>query len=318
MTVILAPYDSNWPLFFNREAIVIKQALGNNCLDLFHVGSTAIPFMPAKPIIDIIAVVVHIEPTVLSLRTSGYDYKGELNIPFRAYFSKKGGDCKSHLAVYPEGHPEIDLNIKFRDYLCTHMWAHTEYEALKKHLIAQSSSHEKNSSGFTGYTLGKDAFIQKILKESGFNALCMRFCTHVREWEAARHFRQHYFFDTVPIQDPYTWTFNHQDHIHFVLYRGTEIIGYAHIQLWSELRAALRIIVILENYRGHKIGQHFLKHCEQWLGQHGYHILHVESSTQSKVFYENNGYRPMAFNDPEGHATDPRDHPLGKTLSSST
>jgi hypothetical protein len=47
-------------------------------------------------------------------------------------------------------------------------------------------------------------------------------------------FDKNIFFDKVPTADPYTWTFDHPDHIHFVLYQGSEIIGYAHLQLWPE------------------------------------------------------------------------------------
>ncbi len=78
-----------------------------------------------------------------------------------------------------------------------------------------------------------------------------------REWDKVRHFRQFYFFDKAGLSDPYTWTFEHNAHVHFVLFQGSEITGYAHLQLWSHNRAALRIIVIDELKRNHQYGTVF-------------------------------------------------------------
>ena len=68
-----------------------------------------------------------------------------------------------------------------------------------------------------------------LLNESGVSRLRFLKCTHEAQWNAAKKFRQTYFFDRVPISDHYTWTFNNPGHIHFVLNKGDEIIGYAHI-----------------------------------------------------------------------------------------
>ena len=134
------------------------------------------------------------------------------------------------------------------------------------------------------------------------------------EWKAARHFRQKYFFDRVPIDDPYTWTFKNLQHVHFVLYRGTRIIGYAHIQLWPENRAAMRIIVIDEPYRNKGAGSEFLKLCERWLSHQKMKKLLVQSSPAAYKFYCNNGYIKMPFNDPDGYEGDPQDIEVGKIL----
>ena len=140
------------------------------------------------------------------------------------------------------------------------------------------------------------------------------FCTHEAEWDAAKHFRQKYFFDKVHMQDPYTWTFNHSDHSHLVMYQGSKIIGYAHIQLWPEHRAALRIILIEESIRGQGLGQKFLMFIEKWLKSKSYKSIHTESSPNALPFYKKLGYIEMPFNDPESHESDPQDTPLGKVL----
>ena len=130
-------------------------------------------------------------------------------------------------------------------------------QALKENLLKDSASFEKKNSVFTGYNLGKDAFIRKVLKAANFNRIRMMRCTHYAEWEMAKKLREKYFFGPLGITDPYTWTFDHKDHVHLILYQGVEMIGYAHIQLWPDNRAALRIFVIDEPYRHHGFGRNF-------------------------------------------------------------
>lgn len=140
-------------------------------------------------------------------------------------------------------------------------------------------------------------------------------CTQEPEWAAARLYRQKYFFDKLAIMDPYTWTFNHPEHVHFILYYGTSVCGYAHIQLWPQARAALRIIVIDEPYRKQGLGIKFLGFCEQWLADKGYRTLHIEASPESLNFYIKQGYEPMDCMDPDGYENDPHDISIGKYLS---
>lgn len=154
----------------------------------------------------------------------------------------------------------------------------------------------------------------KDIEKVDFNRLKFLKCSDHTEWDAAKHFRQKYFFDNVPISDPYTWTFNHKDHEHFVLYQGTEIIGYAHIQLWPENRAALRIIVIDETKRHLGFGGEFLRLLEKWLKSRDYKIIQTESSPAALQFYKKHGYTNMPFNDPDEHESHPQDIPLGKIL----
>jgi GNAT superfamily N-acetyltransferase len=155
---------------------------------------------------------------------------------------------------------------------------------------------------------------EKTLKEAGFNRLRFLKCSDHTEWDTAKHFRQKYFFDNVPISDPYTWTFNHQDHVHFVLYQGANIVGYAHILLWPENRAALRIIVIDETKRNLGFGGKFLTLIEKWLKSQNYKSIHIESSPAAFQFYKKHEYINMPFNDPEEHESHPQDIPLGKIL----
>lgn len=310
----VVPYNPEWPQMFEEEAARIKQALGDACVAVHHVGSTAVRGLCAKPKIDIIAVVKEGGLSIPLLKKIGYEYRGEFNIPFHLGFSKRSPLSNINLHVYEEGNPEVALNLLFRDYLRTHPKALEEYAALKLELVKQEFEPKTNNEKVSQFNLGKDAFIKKTLNQAGFEGLGMRFCAHHDEWKAARHFRNKYFFDRVPIADPYTWTFEHKDHVHFVFYQGTTIIGYAHIQLWPEQRAALRIIVIDELQRNQGFGGRFLTLCERWLKEKEYKILLTQSSPEAHTFYRKQGYSEMPFNDPDGYESDPQDIEMGKIL----
>lgn len=310
----VTPYNPLWPEQFEAEALQIKKTLADFCVAVHHVGSTSVPGLPAKPKIDILAVVVgHPSETIKKLEEIGFVYRGEYNIPLHYGFSKRGA-VEVNLHVYQEGHPEIELNLTFRDYLRSHPQTRDAYGALKLKLLQDEASFEKKNSIFTGYNLGKDAFIRNVLKLAGFKSLRFVKCTHYAEWDFAKKMRQKYFFDKVPVSDPYEWTFNHPSHVHFVLCKGMDLIGYAHIQLWPKSRAALRIIVIDEAERNHGFGKQFLTWIQTWLKWQGYLSLHTESPPQAVRFYKQMGYNVMPFDDPDKHKGDPRDTPMGRLL----
>ena len=312
--VEVVPYDLNWPNIFEAEAALIKKALADNCIAIHHVGSTSVPGLAAKPKIDIIAVVQNLFFDKSQLEAVGYKYRGGFNIPLRKCFTIRNAERNINLHVFEENDPEIELNILFRDHLRGNPSARDEYALLKCKLIAEDLNHEKNDSIYRGYTLGKHDFIQNILKKSGFNKYRFVLCTHHSEWAAAKHFRNTYFFGPHGIEDPYTWTFKHEKHAHLVLYQGTEIIGYAHIQFWPDQRAAIRIIAIDENKRNQDSGSKFLALIEKWLKSFGVKSIHAESRQSSLRFYLKNGYTNMPFDDPENHESDPNDVPVGKLL----
>ena len=310
----VASYNSNWPQIFKEEAKIIKEALEDNCVEVYHIGSTAVPGLIAKPKIDIIAVVKNGKASAGSLEKVGYDYRGEYNIPMHYGFAKRDL-FNFNLHVYEEWHPEIELNLCFRDYLRTNEQAREEYTFLKKQILDDESSFFlKNDSPFTNYTLRKGDFIRKILKQAGFNRLRMLKVNDETEITAAKHFRQKYFFGPYGIDDPYIWTFGHQQHAHLVLYQGTEIVGYAHVQFWPEKRSAIRIIVIDEYQRQKNAGSMFLALCEKWLKSLDITSIHAESRPSSLQFYIKNGYVEMPFNDPEEHESGPEDIAVGKVL----
>lgn len=139
-------------------------------------------------------------------------------------------------------------------------------------------------------------------------------CNNETEWQVAKHFRDKYFFDPHGIRDPYTWTFDHLEHSHLVLYQECEIIAYAHIQFWPDQRAVIRIIAVEVEKRNQNAGSQFLLLIEKWLKNIGTQTIHAESKQSSLKFYLRNGYIEMPSNDPEGHESDPHDIAVGKIL----
>jgi len=115
----VVPYDPNWPTIFAVESKIIQEAFGENCLEIHHIGSTSVPGLAAKPKIDMIAVVKDPSEVIEQLSSIGIQYRGEYNIPLHYGFSKRG-KVDINLHVYEEVHPEIKLNLLFRDYLRSH------------------------------------------------------------------------------------------------------------------------------------------------------------------------------------------------------
>lgn len=309
--VEIKPYDANWPNIFEKEAALIKRALGDNCVTIHHIGSTSVPGLAAKPIIDMIPVVrdiTKVDSDNAAMEDLGYKAMGECGILLRRYF-QKGLDCRTHnVHVFEQNNPEIDRHLKFRDWMRTHSEDRKAYAELKKNLAIRFKDD------IFSYCLGKEDFIATIDRKAGW--LGFRFVKVLTptEWAAAKHFRDTYFFGPHGIEDPYTWTFNHEEHAHLVLYHGTEIIGYIHIQFWPDKRAAIRIIAVDEDKRNQNSGSQFLALSEKWLKSIGVKSIHAESRKSSLGFYLKNGYTEMSFDDPEGHESDPNDIPVGKVL----
>lgn len=305
------PYNPAWPQMFEEEAAKIRQALGENCIAVHHVGSTAVPGLCAKPVIDMIPVVLDImkvDQATPNMERLGYEAKGEFGMLFRRFFVKNQTSQDYHVHVFEQDSPEIERHLKFQNWMRAQEDDRNAYASLKQEL-ALKYPHDRNA-----YCLGKEAFITSIDAKTGFTGLRIVHALTPREWKAARTFRNKNFFDKIPMADPYTWTFDHKDHIHLVFYQGTNIIGYAHIQVWPDHRAALRIIVIDEQIRGQGLGGQFLALCERWLKQKGFKVLQTQASPAAYPFYLKYGYTEMPFNDPDGHESDPQDTDMGKRL----
>lgn len=96
--ITVVNYDPEWPSKYVRERDYITEILKDNCISIYHIGSTSVPGLAAKPIIDIMAVVRSLEEvdTVADkFAEIGYEYLGEFGIKGRRYL-RKGGDERTH------------------------------------------------------------------------------------------------------------------------------------------------------------------------------------------------------------------------------
>ena len=245
----VVPYSPEWPVMFEKEKTTIFDALGSNCSAIYHVGSTSVPGIMAKPKIDIIAAVKERKNVISSLKKCGYTYKGEWNIPLKCGFTKRDPfEVNLHL-FFEENHPEIELNLLFRDYLRTHEDASNEYSALKVKILEDKESQLiKNSMSIPTYTIRKRAFIDKILRKAGFNRLRVLKCLTENEQAAAENFRKIYF-DHLKLSKSSTIDLNNKNHEHFILYRGVDIVGYADLNLISMPYAEIIETQSEEEYR---------------------------------------------------------------------
>ena len=160
----VVPYDPRWPELYELEKASLLPAFGDSLCCIEHIGSTAVPGLAAKPVIDILAGVRSLLeapifiPALLAL---GYEYiqKHEAVFPERRYLHKiVNGRHTHHLHIVEPESDFFKVQILFRDYLRTHPQDATRYADLKYHL-AQKYRNDREA-----YTDGKSQLIQEILR----------------------------------------------------------------------------------------------------------------------------------------------------------
>lgn len=146
--VELKPHDAAWVAAAAAEAQLLAHAIGPGLIAVHHVGSTAVPGIHAKPILDLLPEVENL--AVLDTRRNalealGYEWWGELGLPGRRYCTKADPDNGRRIAqlhCYQAGSPEITRHLAFRDYLRAHAELAREYDSLKarcQHLHPEDS-----------------------------------------------------------------------------------------------------------------------------------------------------------------------------------
>jgi GrpB-like predicted nucleotidyltransferase (UPF0157 family) len=158
-TIHLAEYDPEWPRLFEREAERIRGALGPKALEIEHVGSTSVPGLAAKPVIDILLVVTDTrdeDAYVPVLEAAGY----VLRIREPDWFEHrlfKGPDTNVNVHTFSAGCEEVERMLAFRDWLRTHDDDRELYQRSKRKLAGQQWKYVQN------YADAKTEVIQEIL-----------------------------------------------------------------------------------------------------------------------------------------------------------
>ena len=164
----IVEYNPDWPGLFVLERDHILAACGGSIQQIEHIGSTAVPGLPAKPIIDILAGVDSLSTAdrlVPMIKSIGYEYVSifETDLPERRYFVKEGEQADLvHIHMVVVGTDFWRRHILFRDYLRSHADIRDEYGRLKRSLA------ERYRDNRSDYTDAKTDFIIKVQDLAGF------------------------------------------------------------------------------------------------------------------------------------------------------
>lgn len=162
--VELMPYTPMYKEFYLKECKTLEKVLRSNCIDIHHIGSTAIPKILSKPILDILCVVHTLDGIQVfkdEFEKLGLEWKGEFGIPGRLYFVRKAKDGITHLShihIFEKSNDKIHDHLDFRDYLNAEEKIAKEYEKLKIELKDKFEFEPDN------YSKGKNEFIELVLK----------------------------------------------------------------------------------------------------------------------------------------------------------
>lgn len=163
-TVKLKKHSSNWAELFEKEKRILLKKFHNVIIEVSHGGSTAIPTIPAKPIIDMFAVVSSLKDTKTirkGLEKLGYEYRGEEGVPERILYVKGKPELRTHhLQLVERQSSEWKNHLLIKEYFQKHPKVARKYAELKTKLAKKYPDDRKS------YSHGKDAFIKSVIKKA--------------------------------------------------------------------------------------------------------------------------------------------------------
>lgn len=162
--VQVVAHDPTWQERFREEANQLYATLGQEVIAIHHIGSTSIPNIYAKPIIDILIEVQdidRIDDYNPLMRQMGYLPKGENGLKGRRYFIKGDEEHRTHhVHIYERGHPDIERHLNFRDYLQVHPEDAYRYSMLKEELACRFPTD------IDAYQSGKAELIKELERKA--------------------------------------------------------------------------------------------------------------------------------------------------------
>jgi GrpB-like predicted nucleotidyltransferase (UPF0157 family) len=161
--IIVVDYDPTWPELFELLRAPVARALGSLAAAIEHVGSTAVPGLAAKPVVDIDVLLSSgdgLHEAIVRLAPLGYVHRGNLGVEGREAFSQPPEQPPHHLYVCPPDKREYRRHLAFRDYLRAHPESASVYSELKRSLAA-AYRHDRE-----GYNAGKTDFVMGILRRA--------------------------------------------------------------------------------------------------------------------------------------------------------
>jgi GrpB-like predicted nucleotidyltransferase (UPF0157 family) len=163
--IILAPYDPNWPHIYDLARDELLALLPEPPVLIEHIGSTAVPGLSAKPVIDIIILVGAMQPILdrmADLAAIGYEFRPDVSNPERIFMRRYGPDDvrTHHLHIHTDA-DDVRRHVMFRDALRMDRATRQAYLDLKRDLAARHASDRQ------AYANGKDAFVDSIVLAAG-------------------------------------------------------------------------------------------------------------------------------------------------------
>jgi GrpB-like predicted nucleotidyltransferase (UPF0157 family) len=161
--VEVVPHDPSWEDKYQREARKLSEILANEIIEIHHIGSTSIPGLPAKPIIDILIGVRKIEDVDRyndDMIRAGYEARGEYGIPGRRFFTKGIPKRTHNVHIFQADDTGFKRHLYFRDYMIAHPEDAKKYGELKKTLAGTCEND------IDRYCDGKDAFIKEMERKA--------------------------------------------------------------------------------------------------------------------------------------------------------
>ncbi|MFC4448656.1 GrpB family protein [Halorussus aquaticus] len=169
VTIEIVDYDPAWPVRFEREADRMAEILGDRVVSIEHIGSTAVPGLAAKPIVDIVPVVADVddgEVCARRLAEAGYYRSHKDRGDDWIELGREADDGQEfNVHIRPRDSERLRRNLLLRDYLRDHPDAHEEYARVKREAAA------KHPEDPDAYTRAKSAVIESILgraREAGY------------------------------------------------------------------------------------------------------------------------------------------------------
>jgi len=158
--VTVIEYDPRWPVRFDEERVRLAAAFGDDAALIEHIGSTSVPGLAAKPIIDVLVAARRFplgSATIAAMEALGYEHSGEYGIPGRAYFRRLSPRPRTHhVHAYAAGSDRITAHLLFRDYLRAHPAEAARYADVKRELA-------RRQLDAVAFQSGKSAFIEELL-----------------------------------------------------------------------------------------------------------------------------------------------------------
>jgi len=171
--VELVPHNPDWSNQADDEAKRILAGLSFPVVGIYHIGSTSVAGIKAKPILDFVMEVEDLQDVIQSLpefEAIEYVNKGEYGIPGRQFFTRDtNGDRTHHLHVFQTGHPDIERHTVFRDYLRANPEAARKYEKLKEKLAKRFPKQSGNyTAAKSDFILSMDEVARYWLEQEGY------------------------------------------------------------------------------------------------------------------------------------------------------